>query len=92
MQTHVLIVSFLALSLSPAVARGDVLDVAAAACGRNPDCSHGDRDQNGQMRFRIMLEGMPVSLQCGLDGACVKILPRGKSARMSGAMLLLTAK
>jgi hypothetical protein len=92
MQTHVLIVSFLALSLNPAVARGDVLDVAAAACDGNPDCSHGDRDQNGQMRFRIMLEGMPVSLQCSLDGECVKILPRGKSARVSGATLLLTAK
>lgn len=92
MQTHVLIVSFLTLSLSPAAALSDVLDVAATACEGNPDCSHGSRDQNGEMRFRIMLEGMPVSLQCGLDGECVKILPRGKSARVSGAILLLTAK
>ena len=92
MQTNFLIVSFLALSLSPVVGRGDVFDVAAAACEGNPDCSHDDRDQDGEMRFRIMLDGMPVSLQCGLDGKCVKVLPRGKSARVSDAMLLLTAK
>jgi len=92
MQIRVLIVGFLALLVYPLAARGDAIDVAATTCEGNPDCSHGDRDQNGQMRFRIMREGMPVSFQCDLNGQCVKILPKGKSARVYDAMLLLSSK
>lgn len=92
MQTRALIVCFLTLTLCPPVAWSDALDVAATICEGNPDCSHGDRNQNGQIRFRIMREGVPVLLQCSLDGECVKIFPKGRSTSVSSAKLLLTAE
>lgn len=92
MPTRVIFVSLFALLLCPLAAWGDVLDVAAKACEGNPGCSHGARDQTGQMQFHILREGITLSLKCGLTGECVKILPKGKSAKVADALLLLTSK
>lgn len=89
---RVLFLSLFALSLCPLAAWGDVLDAAATACEANPVCSHGARDQTGQMQFNILREGFTLSLKCGLAGECVKVLPKGKTAKVFDALLLLTSK
>lgn len=92
MPTRVMFVSLFAISLCPLAAWGDNLDVAVTACEGNPVCSHGARDQSGQMQFHILREGFTLSLKCGVAGECVKVLPKGKSAKVSDALLLLTSK
>ena len=93
MKARLAAATLLALAAAPASsAWSDDLNAAIARCDANPQCSHDYRDRSGRMVFRIKDGDQVVVVQCGGDGGCAKILPRGRRIELSDAAALLSAQ
>ena len=73
-------------------ARSEGLETAIAVCKENPKCAYGALDSDGELLFKLEIDGALKMLRCSGAGECMRIMPRCQKYSVSDVESVLKAK